>query len=376
MDAKVTPVDTASPRLCAVLIETDSMKLLVMSIYMPVDEHINDIEYDDILNDVNSIYMQYDDYDIVIAGDFNTDIARGNERGHHLRAWSEEVGVVCPAWQPGAPQRPTRYAPDGTHSTLDYIFINVGLMHLTNHYDVQDEGDNPSDHCPISVTMHMQLEASPSINKMQAIGSAQWYKASSENIQNYKLQLNELLTNINVNANVIHCDQLGLCKNESHVQHMQELFMNITSAIHQATAAAIPSRRSRGGRGPVPGWNEAVREARERSLFWHSLWKDAGRPREGWVAQIRRSTRAAYHRAVKNCIHEKDLFVKNKVYNCIKDTDPKNFWSEIKKISKRRIGVPSIIDGKKGVEAGNAFRDKYQKLYHWKHIWVTAYHNK
>ena len=138
---------------------------------------------------------------------------------------------------------------------------------------------------------------------------------------------------------------------------------DIIAAIQQATTAAIPRRRTRGGRGPIPGWNEAVREARERSLFWHSLWKDAGRPRDGWVARIRRSTRAAYHLAIRNCIRDKDFIVKNKIFDSMKDVNSKHFWTEIKKLGKRRTGVPAVIDGRKGAEAGESFREKYSRLY-------------
>jgi hypothetical protein len=49
----------------------------------------------------------------------------------------------------------------------------------------------------------------------------------------------------------------------------------------------------------IPGWNDHVREAREQAIFWHSLWKNAGSPCNGVVADIRRTTRARYHLAIK-----------------------------------------------------------------------------
>ena len=39
---------------------------------------------------------------------------------------------------------------------------------------------------------------------------------------------------------------------------------------------------------------------RDKSILWHQIWKDCGRPREGYVADIRRCTRSDYHGAVKN----------------------------------------------------------------------------
>ena len=57
-----------------------------------------------------------------------------------------------------------------------------------------------------------------------------------------------------------------------------------------------------GSSGPsksVPGWMEFVHEARSKSLFWHNIWIDCGRPRTGVIADIMRRTRAAYHYAIR-----------------------------------------------------------------------------
>ena len=40
--------------------------------------------------------------------------------------------------------------------------------------------------------------------------------------------------------------------------------------------------------------NSVVEPLRDKSLFWHHMWADCGRPRSGNVADIMRSTRAAY----------------------------------------------------------------------------------
>ena len=102
LKAKVTPLTTSSPRICALLFESTDMRLLVMSVYMPIDENVYMHEFNDILDDINSLYAQYDDYDTIIAGDFNSDVIRGNERSRRLLEWCEELGVVCPALLPDA----------------------------------------------------------------------------------------------------------------------------------------------------------------------------------------------------------------------------------------------------------------------------------
>ena len=43
----------------------------------------------------------------------------------------------------------------------------------------------------------------------------------------------------------------------------------------------------------IAGWGEYVAPLREKSLFWHNMWSDCGRPHSGMVADIMRRTRAA-----------------------------------------------------------------------------------
>ena len=40
----------------------------------------------------------------------------------------------------------------------------------------------------------------------------------------------------------------------------------------------------------VPGWTDHVKEERDRSLFWHCIWLEAGNPFEGFIYEIMKLT--------------------------------------------------------------------------------------
>ena len=61
----------------------------------------------------------------------------------------------------------------------------------------------------------------------------------------------------------------------------------------------------------VPGWRERVEPFREKSLLWHRIWIDCGRPRNGVVADCMRRTRAKYHYAVREVKKRKSLLFVN-----------------------------------------------------------------
>ena len=48
-----------------------------------------------------------------------------------------------------------------------------------------------------------------------------------------------------------------------------------------------------------PFWSEMIQPHKDCSLFWHSIWVENGKPRNGIIAQIMRQTRAKYHYFVR-----------------------------------------------------------------------------
>ena len=80
--------------------------------------------------------------------------------------------------------------------------------------------------------------------------------------------------------------------------------MEIIDAYLQAGQCSLPSLKQRvTSRKSVPGWSNYVAEKRNKSLFWHNIWKENNSPSDGLISEIRRTTRKDYHKAVK--------FVKN-----------------------------------------------------------------
>ncbi len=56
----------------------------------------------------------------------------------------------------------------------------------------------------------------------------------------------------------------------------------------------------------IPGWNDLVETHKREALTWHMLWKAQGQPHSGYVAKMRRITRARYHHAAKTIKRDSD----------------------------------------------------------------------
>jgi len=84
------------------------------------------------------------------------------------------------------------------------------------------------------------------------------------------------------------------------------------------------------GGGRIPGWSEYVQPVHEKSLFWHYLWLECGRPRTGVVANWMRRTRYAYHYATLKVKQNEDTIINEGTAGTMLNSNTREFWSEIK----------------------------------------------
>ncbi len=94
-----------------------------------------------------------------------------------------------------------------------------------------------------------------------------------------------------------------MCTNNKCINHKKDI-CNYHDAIFKymldASKEIIPQSKcshiNKVDSKTVPGWNEYVDSYFQTSLFWHSMWIQNGKPRNGVVADIRRRSRAHYNR--------------------------------------------------------------------------------
>ena len=97
------------------------------------------------------------------------------------------------------------------------------------------------------------------------------------------------------------------CKNitcNNHQLDIIDLYNTVVNACIKSAETVIPQSGTTPSKSCkknkcIPGWKESVELSRQRALLWHGIWKDLGSPRDGTVAEIRRSARAQYHRDIR-----------------------------------------------------------------------------
>jgi hypothetical protein len=114
----------------------------------------------------------------------------------------------------------------------------------------------------------------------------------------------------------------------------------------------------------IPGWNQYVAPLRDKSIFWHEVWVDCGRPRDGIVANIMRRNTASYHFAVRFVKNNRLDIIKSRFATSILANNNRDFWYEAKKICGGKCEPHRTVDGlSQPDDIANLFARSYADLY-------------
>ena len=87
----------------------------------------------------------------------------------------------------------------GYTSTIDYFLFNICSSNQL-HYEVIDEGDNLSDHNPVNIVLNIPISYVDSMptKTVKCEGKVLWSKASSNDIRQYTINIDNLLSKISI----------------------------------------------------------------------------------------------------------------------------------------------------------------------------------
>ena len=325
------PIKTNSQRICAVHVKSNDINCILASIYMPTDDDTttNFNIFGDVLYELSTTIASYDNCDFIFGGDFNVDYSRNTSRNLNLfKHFINDEKLLCPSVN-FLNNNYTREDSDNNRSFIDHFLLSKNVRHT--NFSIEYDGDNVSDHNPISIDAIYNVKLTHLDNSNYEI--MDWSKASDTNIQNYKTLLDHYLSYFIIPQSIIECNNL-LCNshNEIILQTLDEL-INIMIISANDT---IPTRIIRGNNKGMPGWNSHVKPFKDKSIFWNDIWKQAGKPVSGPLAELRRFTRTKYHWAIKQAKRQKDSIILNNTAKQLLNKSYKEFWSTIKKTSRSR----------------------------------------
>ena len=79
-------------------------------------------------------------------------------------------------------------------------------------------------------------------------------------------------------------------------------------------------------------------------MFWHNIWVENGRPRNGIVADLRRKRRAQYHRACRMVFRKEAEIRGDKMADTILNKSGSDMWKQARGFRKKQTFYPSKVD--------------------------------
>ena len=365
---KVTPIPWESKRFCAVILEVDLVKFLIVCVYMPCDDwrgNGNVIEYNNILNDIcivsNSVGANY----VCIGGDYNTDLNRNTPQTEALKSYIGDNNLyICTNSTTSSIQYTYRSKINNTRTLIDHFIVSENLGRKLLEVTATDSIHNSSDHLPIKCLIDCNIMYQEHTPPPHHSSRPAWDSASNEEILMYMNNLDKSLLSIPLPNNIINCTNLNCLNHKSDIDNFHDA---IIKAMIDATDESIPfniQANSLNKSKVVTGWNNFVEQEFKISLYWHKLWVSYGRPEEGYVAEMRRVARTNYHKTRKLVIRQKECIKSDKLAESLDVDNTKEFWNKVKKYRNKGHRLPNTIDDTQGSEnISNLFKAGYKNLY-------------
>ena len=98
-------------------------------------------------------------------------------------------------------------------------------------------------------------------------------------------------------SQILNCCNFS-CDVASVKTKLNEICNKVINILLSSGNECIPSYCKRHKKTNL-GWNMFCKEPRQKSIFWHNIWCDGGRPRSGIVAELMRKSIARCHLSVK-----------------------------------------------------------------------------
>ena len=142
------------------------------------------------------------------------------------------------------------------------------------------DNDITSDHDPILLRLALKTEYISVTNRIH-VSRASWHKASEIDLANYKQALQLNLNSVALPIDCLLCHSIQ-CKNIVHKVALSPYAKDIIDDCIAAGHTCIPRTDVRSTNNfSTPGWSEYVEPLRQKSLFWHAMWKDCSSQKWG-----------------------------------------------------------------------------------------------
>ena len=318
------PLPSSSKRICACMLNlTNDNNFLLINVYMPCDSRgANDIVYNDVLSEISELIACHSTVNqVIIGGDFNTDIRRQNSC--NTKALLEFCELECLKLCIQSNNSLVDYTYESninnSNSIIDHFIVSDNLYMGIEEYESVHDGDNLSDHCPLLLKMNMSVNHGQSQERRYTRRFA-WNKATPTEIKLYKETMAEMLKDVVLPIEALSCYDHNCIEHYDCINKYHDDLMKVCIDSAKASIPVSGPRR-------IAKWSEIVGPYKEQSIFWHRMWIDNGRPQDGLIYDIMRKCKLEYKRISRWVMRNKDKLTADRMAESLR-INQRDFWAD------------------------------------------------
>ena len=277
----VSVVCKSSDRLSAIALNTESSRILIVSVYLPYDNgSVNQVhEFEEQLAALGTVLVQDPSYSAVaVMSDFNADLRVGFKRrfGQRFQAFlvSNDLSALGLDCHRDDPSFISWTSGDGEKSRwLDYAVVSGCLQ--VGRFRVIEDVSVVSDHWPNEMFLAVDVLAPRGGSSVPVVGRLDRNRCPNNCIKTFQDDLSSRLGEIAVPTDAICCSSPSL-----ECDHSDTLFdycNRIVDALKRAARRCIQRKPPPGCR--KPGWSKELSEAQKEASAAYQKWKKLGKSR-------------------------------------------------------------------------------------------------
>lgn len=134
----------------------------------------------------------------------------------------------------------------------------------------------------------------------------------------------------------------------AHLDHLDSFAHSFLSCIFSSSLKTLPSisHSSSSASSPrLPGWNESTKKLKNKSIFWHKIWVQAGCPSSGVLSSVKCFAKRRFKYAVRCLKRRKEFIVRKKFISSFSSRNKDQFWKQVKQYNHVKRRVSPCVDG-------------------------------
>lgn len=363
-------------------------KTVFINVYFPcstVKDYLNILLA--ILTNITVVLEEHLDCEIVLGGDFNTNLHENSPGSNLIRKFMIDFGLVaCNDILPTNCNYTYKHESLHHKSYVDFFLVSSAISNTIAGHCVLDEEINFSDHLPISLDLYLQCNFvcdstnMPQLSVNGASGNndcvqtrsksfrwdhanlADYYAASYTVLQPVLNELNVIgfdkannrwidyseVSIINSTCNYYSDAQTDRCVSLSlsdAIQLIERLYKKVTVGLYNASKQTIPVIDS----GSLKfWWDQELSCLKAAAICSNKKWIAAGKPSNGPIFDEKKQDKYAYRNGIRQKKKKEHSNFTNSLHETLLSKNHLAFWKSFKSKFGNKPSLSRFINGKSG----------------------------